>query len=220
MTGLAGEEEEEEDEDWESEQEELSEDNEFDLSASDDAEDSDEEDEDEDEDDEDDGITEEGMQRLMKALGKDGLDAFDLAQLNGEDDDDEDDEDDEDEEEEEEEEDMGSEEEDDEDEDMDADDLPAVSFLTVLVRYRMSMTLVTARTLTSPPHIVTQSSSKPLTTEALLPDELPLDELDSDLSVDEDVVPKRKVVHNNRVRTGLQMYRDSTSGVSADTSLS
>jgi rRNA-processing protein EBP2 len=40
--------------------------------------DSDDEDEDSDEDDEYDGVTEEGMERLMKLLGKDGLNEFDM----------------------------------------------------------------------------------------------------------------------------------------------
>ena len=36
-----------------------------------------------DEEDEDDGVDEEGMQRLMRALGDEGLDEFDVAQLEG-----------------------------------------------------------------------------------------------------------------------------------------
>jgi rRNA-processing protein EBP2 len=56
--------------------------------------DSDDEDEDSDEDDEYDGVTEEGMERLMKLLGKDGLNEFDMDVLSsvagGEEEDDDD----------------------------------------------------------------------------------------------------------------------------------
>ncbi|CAO1633977.1 unnamed protein product [Jaminaea pallidilutea] len=100
-----------------------------DESDEDDEDDEDDDDDDDDEDSESDedsdngGVSEKGMERLMKALGKDGLDEADLAQLaalRGEGDDEEDDED---EEEVSDEEDGASEsEDDDEDEQAEADE--------------------------------------------------------------------------------------------------
>ncbi|KAG7532168.1 hypothetical protein FFLO_03796 [Filobasidium floriforme] len=149
---------------------------------------SDDEDEDSDEDDEYDGVTEEGMERLMKLLGKDGLNEFDMDVLSsvagGEEEDDDDEAD-------EEELEYGSgdgsqlggddddeDEEDEEDEDMDdaEEDVPA------------SLKTTTAQI------------------EEQTADDLALDEVESNYSVDEDAVPARKVVVNNRA--ALTQYAD------------
>jgi rRNA-processing protein EBP2 len=126
-----------------------------------------EDEESEEEDEEDDGVTEEGMQRLMALLEKeDALDEFDMAQL-GEGSEDEEASDDEEEDEEVEE----------EDDEMDAqvddeEDAPAPK------RVRIS----------------TEDDVHPATEG-----DLALDDLESDLSVDEDAIPQRKVTKNNKV---------------------
>lgn len=130
----------------------------------------------EDEDDEDDGVTEEGMQRLMALLEKeDALDDFDMAQL-GEGSDNEDESEDVDEEENDEDED---EDEDEEEAEMDAETNGDETSAKPTKRVRIS----------------TEEEVQEATEG-----DLALDDLESDLSVDEDAIPKRKVTKNNKVR--------------------
>ncbi|KAJ9121588.1 hypothetical protein QFC22_002207 [Naganishia vaughanmartiniae] len=122
----------------------------------------------EDEDDEeDDGVTEEGMQRLMALLQKENaLDDFDMAQLGeGSEDEDED----EDDEEDEDVEDAGDAE---MAEDGDKDDVPE-----------------------KPAKRVRISAGEDV--QAADENDLALDDLESNLSVDEDAIPQRKVTKNN-----------------------
>lgn len=136
----------------------------------------------EDEDDEDDGVTEEGMQRLMALLEKeDALDDFDMAQL-GEGSDDE-------EESEDGEEDEDEEDEDEEDAEMDAETNGDETSAKPTKRVRIS----------------TEEEVQEATEG-----DLALDDLESDLSVDEDAIPQRKVTKNNKVRDRLRGMRGPT----------
>jgi rRNA-processing protein EBP2 len=129
----------------------------------------------EDEDDEDDGVTEEGMQRLMALLEKeDALDDFDMAQLGEGSDEEEESEDGEDEEDEDEDED-----EDEEEAEMDAEINDDEASAKPSKRVRIS----------------TEEDVQEATEG-----DLALDDLESDLSVDEDAIPQRKVTKNNKVR--------------------
>lgn len=123
----------------------------------------------EDDDEENDGVTEEGIARLMKALGNDGLDDFGRAQLNALEDDGEGDEEDE--------ESVGSNEEDEnEDVEMEAEENPK-----------------------SKPEQVTQPTdggeSEDDDDDG---DVIALDEAE-DIELDEDAVPRRKLVINNKI---------------------
>ncbi len=130
---------------------------------------------DDDEEDEMDGVTEEGMEKLMALLGEEGISDFDRAQLE-EMEDNEDDED---------------EEEDEEDEEVDEDGLPLDD---------------------------ESDDDEEMDDEEEIEEEdqvegeeqdIALDDLESDLSVDEDAVPVRKVTINNRVSLEtLQMIRE------------
>ena len=169
---------------------------------------------DDDEDDEYDGVTEEGMEKLMKLLGKDGLNDFDMEVLSsvagGEDDDDEDeDEDGEDELE------YGSgdgsqigdddDEEEDDDELDDEDEEEDVPAALKKVRAATSLRL-SPRTYRL--GIVCESFQ--MTTaqiEEQTADDLALDEVESNYSVDEDAVPARKVIINNRVSRACLLIR-------------
>lgn len=123
----------------------------------------------EEENEDDDGVTEEGMQRLMALLEKENaLDDFDMAQL-GEGSDEED----------EEASDDDEEEEGDDDDETDAQidelaDEPAKPSKRVRISTEEDV----------------QSASE---------GDLALDDLESDLSVDEDAIPQRKVTKNNKV---------------------
>lgn len=132
------------------------------------------------EDDEFDGVTEEGMKKLMNLLGEDGLNEYDidvLSSVAGEGDEEEDDD--------EEELEYGSgdgsqefeDEDDEEEDDEDADD-------TIIAK------------------APTTAEIEPQTA-----DDLALDELESNLSVDEDAVPARKVTINNRVSSFSLRWR-------------
>lgn len=123
-----------------------------------------------DEDEEDDGVTEEGMQRLMALLEKEGaLDDFDMAQL-GEGSDDEGEED-------------GSEDEEDDEEEGDDAEMDAEANGDEAP--------------SKPSKRVRISAEEEV--QAANEDDLALDDLESDLSVDEDAIPQRKVTKNNKV---------------------
>ena len=165
---------------------------------------------DDDEDDEYDGVTEEGMEKLMKLLGKDGLNDFDMEVLSsvagGEEDDDEDEleygsgdgsqiGDDDDEEE-------GDDELDDEDEE---EDVPAT-----LKKVRTSPSATSLRLSPRTNRLAIVCGSFQMTTaqiEEQTADDLALDEVESNYSVDEDAVPARKVIINNRVSRACLLIR-------------
>jgi rRNA-processing protein EBP2 len=130
------------------------------------------EDSEDEEDDEDDGVTEEGMQRLMALLQKENaLDDFDMAQL-GEGSDEEDEDEDEDDEDDE-----GAEDEDD---------------------AEMAGAEDKEEALEKPAKRVRISGEDDV--QAADENDLALDDLESELSVDEDAIPQRKVTKNNIVR--------------------
>ena len=150
-------------------------------------EDEEEDDEEEDSDDEFDGVDEEGMARLMKALGKGGLDDFDEAQLNSLHGDDSDDD-------EEDPEATGEAEDDNEDEpdsDEEQEQAPKASSSRSLAD--------SIKALVGNPESDSDSESE----EDAEEDEeaIALDEADD--SVDEDAIPKRKVEIDNTVRMTL-----------------
>jgi hypothetical protein len=132
-----------------------------------DAEVAEEEVESDDEDEEDDGVTEEGMQRLMALLEKEGaLDDFDMAQL-GE----------------------GSDEEEEGDSDDESDDEEEVAEMDVETNGDEASEKPAKRV-----RISTEEG-----VQAATEGDLALDDLESDLSVDEDAIPQRKVTKNNKV---------------------
>lgn len=150
-----------------------------------------------DEDEENGGVSEKGMRRLMELVGEEDLDEFERARLGaegdeageGESDEEEGEEEegegedgefDEDEDEEDEEEDEDEEEEDDEEM---AED---VSYTEQLAQDLSSYGLI-------------KGADDSILISAADPDALAIDEMGSDVSLDEDAVPMRKVTANNKV---------------------
>jgi rRNA-processing protein EBP2 len=153
----------------------------------------------EDEDEENGGVSEKGMQRLMELVGEEDLDEVERARLGMESDEDEEEDGEEVEGESGDEEEGGSEmddESDEEDEDEEEDDDEEEDGELVKVSYILRQ---------SGPSSFKQKLDNSVLIDEADPDAIAMDDIGSEASLDEDTVPMRKLLINNKVSLACQV---------------